>query len=331
MAAQTGTAPRTAYGFGVAGLGVLIVWLVWKVPKWQASTWSPTLTPAERAELEDKSRGTLVSLVSGLGLVAVAALTLSQVIDARVSANRTADLTRFGQLDQRFSSAITDIGATNATGEPVIELRLGGIYLLRQFAFTAGADGANTVTNILTAYLRENAPAKPEPAPAVTESVTASCTAGQAPVRSDVQAALDVLQELYPTPIDEPPFAEDVATRAPRLDLSRTDLSGANLSYLNLSLARLVGTRLYGARLNHAALQAATLSGVDARYACFYKTELDVAFIDDHADLSHADLSGSSMYGTCFGKTTTLTAAKLDDLVGSADETPPCAPPAVLK
>jgi pentapeptide repeat protein len=316
IALSPGPAPLVTYGFAVLGLVTLIAWVVWKVPQWQAGRWPRQLGAKDRIELEDKARGTIVSLIAGVGLVAAAALTLSQITDARTTANRTAELTRQGQLDDRFIRAVDDIGASDASGKPLTVPRLAGIYLLEQFAYSQPNPDARakTVTAVLTAYIRENAPAAPEPKRSAVRAVV-PC-ANSLSVRSDVEAALTVLRRLHPVSEEKPSS----------LDLSKSDLTGANLSNLNLGHARLIGTRLFGATLRRSALKGARLERIDGRYACFDGSDLSDAYLIS-ADLRNAEIRGTTLSSACFVGTdfgSGSTAATLSSLKGGIRTESPC-------
>jgi hypothetical protein len=71
------------------------------------------------------------------------------------------DLTRQGQITERFESAIAQLGAAD-DGNPRLEVRLGGIYALEQIAKDS-TEYYGPVIEVLTAYVRQNAPWPPKP------------------------------------------------------------------------------------------------------------------------------------------------------------------------
>src|SRR5215207_273613 len=61
-----------------------------------------------------------------------------------------------GQITERFTRAIEQLGETNSNGEPKLELRLGGIYALERIAKDSPERDYSTVMEVLTAYVRQN-------------------------------------------------------------------------------------------------------------------------------------------------------------------------------
>ena len=67
--------------------------------------------------------------------------------------------TEDGRITDRFSKAVEQLGARNSDGSKQIEPRLGGIYALERIARDSARD-AWPIMEILSAYVRENAPRK---------------------------------------------------------------------------------------------------------------------------------------------------------------------------
>jgi hypothetical protein len=148
-------------------------------------------------------------------------------------------LTEQGQITQRFTQAIEQLGATGDTGAKKLEIRLGGIYALERIARDSPERDYSSVTEVLTAYVRENTPEAPGP---------------RRPP-ADIQAILDVLSRAqFRVP-------EEYRTR---LDLHEANLQGANLQGANLLGANLLGASVRGAKgITNEELeqQAASLAG----------------------------------------------------------------------
>jgi hypothetical protein len=69
---------------------------------------------------------------------------------------RQLQLTEQGQITERFTRAIDQLGATDETGEK-LEIRLGGIYALERIDKESPKRAYHaTVMEVLTAYVREN-------------------------------------------------------------------------------------------------------------------------------------------------------------------------------
>ena len=162
------------------------------------------------------------------------------------------------QITNRFTQAIGQLGAELKDGTPNLEVRLGGIYALERIARDSPRDHW-TIMEVLTNYVRQNAPWPPRPhaQPAISPwraRKVAEATAGGKP-RADIQAILTVLGRRKPP--QEPPEWRELG----RLDLTGADLREADLSEATLSMAQLSGAILSGAILREADLREAYLTG----------------------------------------------------------------------
>ena len=95
-----------------------------------------------------------------------------------------------GQITERFTRAIDQLGTTHGTGrEPKIEVRLGGIFALEQIAKDDPAKYHWQVMEVLTAYVRENTPTDGEPREKPREDVqTALTVVGRRKIEHDAPA-----------------------------------------------------------------------------------------------------------------------------------------------
>src|SRR5215213_4476081 len=125
------------------------------------------LTITERKDLVQG----LASVVQALAVVLTGTVGLIGLLftwrnlrQTRESTRRTLELTEQGQITERFTRAIDQLGATDDDGNPRLEIRLGGIYALERID-KESPDRAyhSTVMEVLTAYVRENAPWPPRP------------------------------------------------------------------------------------------------------------------------------------------------------------------------
>jgi hypothetical protein len=183
----------------------------------------------------------------------------------QASAQETLRLTEQGQITERFTRAIEQLGATADKGNKKLEIRLGGIYALERIAWDSPERDYSTVVEVLTAYVRENTPRTPGLSEGSSEAVSTQNEAtGEAdegmkqpaapePRRptADIQAILDVLRRAQ----DRVP--EEYRTS---LDLREANLQGANLERANLQGAELQGANLQGADLQGADLQGANVT-----------------------------------------------------------------------
>jgi hypothetical protein len=187
---------------------------------------------------------------------------------------RTLQVNREGQITERFTRAIDQLGATDDDGNPRFEIRLGGIYALERIARDSPTRDYSTVMEVLTAYVRENAPwpaestksperdfIKPPEGDSVSNSSPNEATEQDegaerevAPTsgtpRTDIQAVLDILKRREEDHVPEKHRVRlDLrGTNLQGATLFRADLQGATLFRATLSRADLIGANLRGAR-----------------------------------------------------------------------------------
>lgn len=147
----------------VALLFSLLRWLLWKLPKRQVEG---ICDEKDRLTAESGFRQPLIQIVQTLGqIVGGAALlgglyytaqTLRTSQETLRVNQKTLETTQQGQITERFSKAIEQLGSDN------LAIRLGGIYALERIARDSAYDHW-TVMEVLTAYIRENAPWPPKP------------------------------------------------------------------------------------------------------------------------------------------------------------------------
>ncbi len=159
-----------------------------------------------------------------------------RLLQARATEKR-ASIAHERHRTERLSRAVRQLGDDN------MATRLGGIYGLEWLAKDSDTDHAR-VMDILTAYVRENAPSHPQAAP------QAANTPHTPKPTTDMQAILTVIGRRK-TPGNKRHTA--------RLDLNHTRLVGANLRMADLNRADLTGADLTGADLLMADLTDANL------------------------------------------------------------------------
>lgn len=86
-------------------------------------------------------------------LLALGAGTLATV--GAIYTARTFELNRRGQITERFTRAIEQLGKPDS-----VDVRVGGIYALERIAFDS-PDEHGPIMDVLTAYVREHAPPPP--------------------------------------------------------------------------------------------------------------------------------------------------------------------------
>jgi len=257
-----------------AGLGVLIL----LAPRWLLDWDLAGATTADRAKAVTEIRESLLKAVGGLAVVLGAAATWRQL-----------KLTRHGQVTDAFSAAITQLG------DPVLDVRLGGIYALERIARSSPAD-LRAVEEVLCLFVKNRPPDD-------RAGHVAMVVLGRRRVRRPVR----------PLPLDRVSLRE-VRLRFANLDaadlhfadltgavLYGADLTRADLTGVSLAGAVLVETRLYQADLRDAVLAGTLAEGADLRGADLSRADLTGARLTrarlTHADLRGADLSGADLTG----------------------------------
>jgi hypothetical protein len=273
---------------GVVVLGAVVVAVLFRLLNWYVA---PT-NPSQRKDL-------VLALAQILGGTAL--------LSGLYFTWRTLQVNREGQITDRFTRAIDQLGKTDDKGNKLFEIRLGGIYALERIARESEGDHW-PIMEVLTAYVREHAHSRPEEGQQGAEDAAVEKSEGDSGSSR---------QESEPT--GDPASAPDIQAiltvlrRRTRswghgetgsLDLHETNLTGANLSQANFS-----GANLTGANLTRAALLRANLSEADLTGAI----------------LSGAILSGANLTGAI------LTQAQLEKTRSGSENTrlpPGLKPPA---
>jgi uncharacterized protein YjbI with pentapeptide repeats len=232
-------------------------------------------------QARDAARGRLLTL--GAGLFAAGAL----IFTARNSlfAQRTVQLTEEGQVTDRYTKAIGQLGSEK------LDVRIGGIYALERVASDSARDHP-TVMEVLAAFIREHSREQWPPASSVQPGAELS---GRT-TRPDVQAALTVIgrrntrQDRQPIDLTRANLTRANLTNA---DLTNADLTRATLADANLTCANLTGATLTGANLTGATLTDATLTGAVLADANLTGANLTRAILD--AVLADATLTGATL------------------------------------
>jgi hypothetical protein len=227
-----------------------------------------------QAQLQNNVRSTLLQLTAGLLVIAGAAATWRQV-----------NVNREGQITERFTRAIEQVGSDN------VDVRIGAIYALERIAKNSPTD-RNTVQFILGAFVRNHAPwhvgapdGPDHPTPTIEDRPWLQILA------PDIQAAVGVLSRRHPFPNARGKFPEPRSAYpdGAKLYLSRVDLRG-----LQLYRARLINTQLRYANLARSWLQGTWLNRSDLKSADLRRSHLqETSFVD--ANLNFAYLSGANL------------------------------------
>lgn len=222
------------------------------------------LTAAELLKAKDDARKTVLQGLGGAALLVGAFLTY-----------RTIQVNREGQITERFTRAIDQLGTTK------LDVRLGSIYALERIAKDS-KDDHGPVMEVLTAFLRGHSRFEQ-----LAEEPMSS--RAEKRLRADLQAATTVIarRNAKNDPRDPP---------RRRLDLRQVDLSGGNLHRANLEYADLEGADLRHANLLFINLANAWLKGADLREAILVGANFEHAYLAG-ANLQGLELSNSNLEG----------------------------------
>jgi hypothetical protein len=259
---------------GLVGLSVVVL-LLWWAP---SALYKTVGNEPARVGAEASTRTGLIAGLAGLGALA-----------SLVIATRTYRLTQQGQITDRYTKAIEQLGNDK------LDVRLGGIYALERIAVDSKRDHP-TVVEVLGASIREHSQLTTQPSLPATDGAGGEPTmASPRPgPTTDVQAACTILGRLPLRP--GVPWGDLSGAHLERANLSgahleganltgahleRADLSGAHLEGANLTGAHLEGTNLRGTHLEGAALVFTYLEGTDLRDALgLIPAQVDHAIVD---------------------------------------------------
>lgn len=269
-----------AWALALVTISLWAVYLLWKVPQWQADAWarSGNADPRELFEIENASRGTLGQILSGVAV-------LSGLIFAWQQLGQTSDNLRVsqeGQITDRFTRAVDQLGSDDLT------VRLGGIYALERIALDSPRD-YGPVMEVLTAFARQESPL---PANAAGTPVVAAPVAPE-----EVRAVFKVIGRRTNDQI----AAEIVAGGC--LDLTDINAVGVNLVESDLRHTCWDRSDLRGAQMMRSTLSGASFVGSDLSQ----QASLDSAMAQG-AFFSQANLSTSNLSRADFGDANLLSA-----------------------
>lgn len=286
-------------------------YLLMEYPHQQVGNFSIN-SSTEVAKLENSYRATLAQILGGVAIgiglyytwrritIADKNLELLQTTfeSNQINAEKNLKVSQEGQITERFTRAVNQLGAIDKSGNPAIEIRLGGIYALERIANESEKDYW-PIMEILTAYVRKNS--------GVDSQLKENHMAIKA-VSMDIQADENInkeYSEVQKKSFDIQTILTVIGKRQSFFwpgEIKTLDLSGANLSGAKLEGAILPKANLSGAKLEEANLTRANLFGTNFTRANLSKAGFIVAKFFGatlrEANLSEACLSGADLFGT---------------------------------
>jgi uncharacterized protein YjbI with pentapeptide repeats len=282
----------------LATVTILLV-AVQEIPEWQAKRASvrstaflpeAATTPVQIAGLQNEMRKTFVQVLGGV--FAVLALWFTY---------RRTKVTEQGHITDRYTKAIEQLGAikiVNGATIPNVEVRLGAIYALERIALDSPRDHW-TIMEVLTAYVRENAPLPTieassksnfEPYRMQTNEGEANKPIAKGPA-TEIQAILTVLGRR------KRDWKRERIGRS--LDLTKCDLNGADFRGTHFERADFGGTHGESAKFSNAYLDKAQFLNAHLEGAIFGDAHIVGALFID-ARLERTNFGGAYAEGADF-------------------------------
>ena len=275
---------RTLAGIAAVVLGLAIAWVLFvPIADWLAHHDVGSVTGPLHETALDNARGRLLTLAAGVFAAGALVFTARNFTLSR----RTLDVTEQGQVTDRYTKAIEQLGSDH------LGVRVGAIYALERIMIDSPRDHP-TIVEVLAAFVRESTQLPdpddrdPDPEPPATDLQALMTAPGPA---TDVQAALTVLGR-RPSGREERGRLNLRSTYLPGADLAAADLRGVDLTGADLHRADLQGADLTGAHLFFADLTRAFLNRANLTRANLSSANLT------RANLSWANLTGATLVVT---------------------------------
>jgi hypothetical protein len=256
---------------------VAVALAIWLIPRWQVDRWRRAgISDEEKlAGLGVQARSSITQAFGGLALVVTLAITAFQANETRRTAEKTQEnvdknfrLAEQGQVSERFSRAVEQLGATDEEGKPATDVRTGALFSVMRIGIDSEVYTQPALL-VVASYVRTHFAQPPTLAPN-------GCKARFEFTQNQPDVANALRFVLY-----------RIAAKLETKDL--LGLRGANLRGLALDGLNLEGFDLTGIKFGHASLVRANFRGAKLHRANF-----------EHACLIDADLTGASVAGATF-------------------------------
>lgn len=309
----------------VVAVAILVVSLaIWLVPRWQVQRWrSHGVTDEEKlAKLSLEARASITQAFGGLALVATLAITAYQVSETRRSSEDTLRLAERAQLAERFSEAVEQLGATDAKGDPAVDVRTGALFSLRAIGLDS-KDLADSAFFTVASYVTNNY------VRSGLDELTHGCDKFGTPA-TDVSTAFRFVLPALSRELQ----TGDADVRGLRgallaglgfdeLKFQRFDLSEIKLQLAYLNEPDFRESTLFKADLTMACLRKADLRDANLREAILVRTDLRNAKLEGanlrNANLKRADLRGADLNGAILTNADMEGAKLFESTVADAD------------
>ena len=246
-------------------------------------------------QLQNGLRTALLQFATGLVVVIGAMATWRQV-----------QVNREGQLTDRFTRAVDQIGSDK------VDVRIGGVYALERIAKNS-PDDRDTVQFILGAFVRNSAPWNETTEGYEHPTAVVEARPWLQVSAPDVQTAVGVLARRIFAPNDRENrrgFPDGTNLYLSRVDLRGVQVHRGSLVNARFRYANLARSWMRGTAFDHSDLKSADLRGSFLRETSFVDANLALALLSG-ADLRDADLRRADLRGTDLTDAD-LTGANLD-------------------
>jgi hypothetical protein len=211
---------------------------------------------------------------------------------------RTLELTEQGQVTDRYTNAIGQLGSKKP------DVRTGGIYALERIARDSARD-RTTIIAVLVTFIREHSRERPEPPDPLSPEVRNALLPNVVPQvpesyrpAADLQAALNVVGRA------------DLTGERLGILLDESRLFGADFSAMNVAGGTFIRAKLAYAIFLHTKADFASFAHADLTYSFFLDAKLHGAWLVEakltgaefwnETDLTDADLTGADLTGVEF-------------------------------
>lgn len=250
----------------------VFIYLIQQIPHWQVAQFGIT-NPKDLADAENSYRATLAQILGGIAVG----------IGIYYTWQRN-NIAQEGQITERFTRAVDQLGAVDKDGDPAIEIRLGGIYALERIANESDKDYL-PIMEILTAYVKKNA------------SIEDSKVKEQNKIRLDIQTILTVIGRCkYPISDGEYSRLDMSKIFAAHVDLQEASFGDIDFDEANFEGAFLPSSILEGTNFCRANLKNAKLVACYLEQALLSKANLEGSVLV-MANLKGAYLNGTNLKG----------------------------------
>jgi Pentapeptide repeats (8 copies) len=211
-------------------------------------------------QARDAARGRLLTLGAGLFAAGALIFTARNSLFAQRTAQatqRTVQLTEQGQVTDRYTKAIEQLGSDK------LDVRIGGIYALERIMVGSARDHA-TIVEVIAAFIRERAPADPASWEGAKPPTLKQPDSPIPP--ADIRAAVSVIGRRPAGRIERGGINLQFSDLR-GIDLYQSNLAGARMPAADLRQALLVDVDLSASFINHANFDGAVLGQTSFRDA----------------------------------------------------------------